>query len=114
MAPRELPVPVGESARNMEAAIANEVAANAIASIPAGPAEVTPSVESVPDAADIGNLVTAISECAEGKTVTTSDDSRRRHFTSRLVSGSQTNFKKHPRPFHLEATASKTSGGLQT
>lgn len=76
MAPRELPVPVGESARNMEAAIANEVAANAIASIPAGPAEVTPSVESVPDAADIGNLVTAISECAEGKTVTTSDDSR--------------------------------------
>jgi len=59
----------------MEAAIANEVAANSIASFPAGPAEVTPSVESVPVAADSSNVVTAISECAEGKTVTKSDDS---------------------------------------
>lgn len=59
----------------MEAAIANEVAANSIASLRAGPAEVTPSVESAPVAADSSNVVTAISECTEGKTVTTSDDS---------------------------------------
>lgn len=59
----------------MVAAIANDVAANSIASITPDPAAVTPNVVSAPEIADSSNVVSSNSECAEDELVTTSNDS---------------------------------------